>query len=67
MTLADAVGSVETVSGADAVDVPVSVNDTLDTDCVCVADSTVDPVDDLGTTVVVTDAMVDDDTTVFVD
>ena len=47
--------------------VPVVVDDTLDTDCICVEDSTEDPVVVLGTTVVVSDAMVEDETTVLVD
>ena len=51
----------------DGTTVPFVAADTLDNDCVCVVDSTEDPVVGLGTTVVVSDAMVDADTTVFVD
>ncbi len=42
-------------------------DDTPDADCVCVENSTDDPVVVSGTTVVVPRAVVDDDTTFFVD
>ena len=51
----------------DGTTVPVVVDDTLDTDCVCVEDSSGDPMVVRGATVVVSDARVDDDTTVLVD
>ena len=51
----------------DGTTVPVVVDDTMVTDCVCVGDSTEDPVVGLGTTVVVSDAMFDDDTPTIVD
>ena len=51
----------------DGTTVPVVVYDTMDTDCVFVEGSTEDPEVDLGITVVVSDAMVDEDTSVLVD
>ena len=54
-------GIVDETTASDVVD------DTPDTDCVCVEDSTDDPVVVSGTTVVVPRAVVDDDTTFFVD